>query len=120
MTLSYKTRALSHEETGSWQIVIPPFTADEHIVSYDSSVTFPDSWGTPSFVSPQPSQRYWTIAEHQQDPIVLEFGTVIHLSTSSKGSGNITFDCRERHCGWYSRFWSPVLLLYAKASSTGK
>ncbi|OGK48130.1 hypothetical protein A3A55_02415 [Candidatus Roizmanbacteria bacterium RIFCSPLOWO2_01_FULL_40_14] len=75
INLSFNTGILAKQESGNWQIVIPPFTADEHVVSYNTSITTPEIWGPPSYVSPTSSEPgKWTISEHSEESIVMMFG----------------------------------------------
>lgn len=86
INLSFNTTLLATEENGNWQVVIPPFTADEHVVSYTTSLQTPPAWGIPSYVSPpsvEPGK--WTMAEHTEESIVVMFGP---LPTTMPQSGN--------------------------------
>ncbi|MCR4264467.1 MAG: hypothetical protein NUV98_07190 [Candidatus Roizmanbacteria bacterium] len=77
INLSFDTNMLARQENGNWQIVIPPFTADEHIVTYNTSIVTPESWGSPVYRSPasvEPGK--WTISEHSEESIIMMFGTL--------------------------------------------
>ncbi|MBI4136677.1 hypothetical protein HY469_01290 [Candidatus Roizmanbacteria bacterium] len=76
VNLSFETGMLAKQEvSGDWQIVIPPFTADEHIISYNTSVQTPEAWGSPSFSSPKSAEPgKWTMSEQREESIVFMFG----------------------------------------------
>ena len=75
ITLSFNTRALAKNTENTWQVVIPPFSADESIVSYTTRVTVPDVWGDLLYKSPaSESKHMWTMNEHKEENIILTYG----------------------------------------------
>ncbi len=62
--LTYELSEAARKNGKIWEVVIPGIEQSEEITSYDVSLSVPSSFGEPSFLSPQPTERLTSGGRH--------------------------------------------------------
>lgn len=74
-TLSYDSSGIASQKGRVWEIKIPRADINDQTVSYRVNLSFPQSFGKPSYISPKPLKDYfWTEKEGAKNGITLSFG----------------------------------------------
>lgn len=60
--LRYETKQIAFKDQYGWKILIPRTAADGQLTAYNVSLHFPESWGEPVSINPQPNAKYqWNL-----------------------------------------------------------
>lgn len=80
-TLSYNSLDIATKKGQIWEVIIPGIEKNADIGSYTVQINVPPSFGTPSYISPQPgTDGKWNLAELQGGGIAITYGSVQHYS----------------------------------------